>query len=129
LAEQRSGRERERILGVGVLDRRFVGGRMESGLAVREVEGSGSSGDRIPGTRFEETRRAGMVLGRAGPEDAVLPLDALPGDAGIVGDAARGRQPQLVEDLARPGELEAVLPSERSGDVLDDAPVLARIAR
>src|SRR5262249_9337305 len=88
-----------------------------------------AAGDGVPRARLEETRRAGMVLGGAGPEDAALALDALPGDAGVVGDAAGRRPPDLVEDLARSRELEAVRPSERAGDVLDDAPVLTRIPR
>src|SRR5262249_12088602 len=128
-ADHSSGGKREGILGVGVLDGRVVRSRVESRLAVGEVEGSGATGDWIPGPRLEETRRPGMVLGRAGPEDAALALDALAGDPGLVGDAAGRRPPELVEDLARSRELEAVRPAERAGDVLDDAPVLPRVAR
>ncbi len=51
----------------------------------------------------EQPRRARVVLGRARPEDALLGLDPLVGDAGVVGDPAGAGPAQLVEDLARLG--------------------------
>ena len=69
------------------------------------------------------------ILAVARPEDAHLLRDLLVGHAGVVGDAAFAGDAQLLEDLARLVEGEAVRPAERLRDVLDDAPVLARLAR
>jgi hypothetical protein len=49
---------------------------------------------------LEQPRRP-RLLARAGPEDAHLPVDLLVGDARVVGDAAAGGFPQLLEDVAR----------------------------
>src|SRR5687768_1393369 len=50
---------------------------------------------------FEEPGRAGMLDGRARPEDTLLPVDPLVGDAVVVGGAALRRQSQFLEDFAR----------------------------
>src|SRR5205085_5424769 len=63
----------------------------------------------------------------ARPEDAHPGLDLLVGDARVVGHPAPARPPQLVEDLPRAAEGEAVLAAERLRDVLEDAPVLPRV--
>ena len=60
---------------------------------------------------FEETRRAGVVERRARPEDALLTVDAVVGDAVVVGDAAAGSEPQLFEDLAGLAEVEELAAS------------------
>src|SRR5262249_19599409 len=123
LAHDPAGREDQGILRVDVLGGRRVLRGKEARLAVGEVESTRTAPDRIPRPLLEEARRAGVAFRRARPEDAALALDSLPGDAGVVGDAARGRAPELVEDLARARELEAVWTAEGAGDVLDDAPV------
>src|SRR5262249_22209916 len=68
-----------------------------------------------------------LVAG-AWPENAVLLLDFLVGDAAVVGHAALAGAAEFVENLFRPAVGKALGPAERGGDVLNDAPVLARIA-
>ena len=70
----------------------------------------------------------GRVVAVARPEHAHLPLDLFVSDAGIIGDAVFAGAAELVEDLARLVEREAVRPSQRTGEILDDAPVLPRLA-
>src|SRR4029079_12453304 len=62
-------------------------------------------------------------------EGADLAVDFLVRDPLVVSDAALARDPQLFEDRPRTVEGEAVRPSQRAGEILDDAPVLARLAR
>src|SRR5262249_41011379 len=64
------------------------------------------------------------VLAIAGPEHTHLPLDLLVGYARVVCDPAFAGDPQLVEDLARMGEGEALSPAQRGSDVLNDPPIL-----
>src|SRR4030095_3784124 len=68
------------------------------------------------------------ILAVAGPEHAELPIDFLVGHAGVVGDTALAGHAKLLEDLARHAEGEPSGPSKRLCDVLDDAPVFARLA-
>src|SRR5579859_2263925 len=70
-----------------------------------------------------------MLRRRAGPKHAVLLLDLLIGDAGVIGDATLGGQAQLIENLAWVVEGEASLTAQRPSDILDDPPVFARRAR
>src|SRR5262245_13614591 len=98
LADDAAGRQDDRILVVDVLGRRRVGGDVEACLAVSEIKAASPTSDRVPGVRLEQSGRAGMVLRGAGPEDAVFFFDALVGDAGVIGDAARRSAAQLVED-------------------------------
>ena len=51
----------------------------------------------------KETRRARMVFAGARPEDPIRTPDPIPGDAGIIGRAARRRASQFLEDFARLG--------------------------
>ena len=69
----------------------------QAGPAVRRGEAVG-----------EQARRARVrVRRRAGPEDAVLGVEPLVADAGVVGRAAGGGAAQLVEDLGRVGRRSA----------------------
>src|SRR5207245_7380510 len=65
----------------------------------------------------ERTRRPGMVVGGAGPEDAALRVDLLVADTGIVGGPALAGAAQLLEDFARTGVAETVSVTEARGDV------------
>src|SRR5207245_6845056 len=65
----------------------------------------------------ERTRRPGMVVGGAGPEDAALRVDLLVADTGIVGGPALAGAAQLLEDFARTGIAETVSVTEACGDV------------
>ncbi len=64
-----------------------------------------------------------------GQTDAELLFDLFICDAGVVGDAALAGAAQLVENFARLAKREPVRPAQRRGDVLNDPPVLPRIAR
>src|SRR5574339_720318 len=75
-------------------------------------------------------RRAGFrIFAVARPKDTELLGNLLVSHTRIVGDAAFARDPQFVEDLARLGERETVRPAEGVCDVLDNAPILPRLAR
>src|SRR5262245_53504474 len=76
-----------------------------------------------------QPRRAGMIERWAWPEDAELPIDALPGDAGVIGHAALRRDAELFEDVARRLVGELVACAEPRREVADDPPVLARAGR
>ena len=115
-----------------------VVGDVETGAAVGEIERSRALRDRVVAARFEQPwrafvirrRRAGLrIVAVAGPEHAHLALDLFVGHARVVGDAALAGDAQLLEDLARAREREAVRTAQRGGDVLNDPPVLARLAR
>src|SRR5690606_35568429 len=108
--------------------RRRVGGDVEAGLPVGKVERAPTVRDGIPRTGFKEPRRTGVIGRRAGPEDALLLLDLLVRDPCIVDHASRRTAPQFVEDLARRAERESPFAAERPRDVLNDPPVLPRIA-
>src|SRR5262245_66474576 len=74
-------------------------------------------------------RPAGLgVFAVTGPEDAELRFDFFVGNAGVICDATFARHAQLLENLARALEREAVRPAECGRQILDDAPVLARVA-
>ncbi|MEI2654132.1 MAG: hypothetical protein V9G12_18645 [Microthrixaceae bacterium] len=64
-----------------------------------------------------------------GPEQAVLGFDALPGGARVVGGATRGRPAELVEDLVGVLVLEVLALAEPLGDLQQDLPVQAGLAR
>src|SRR5690606_39238378 len=100
----------------------------EARLAVGEVERASALRHRVVGVAFEEPRGSGVLLAVAGPEDPELPLDLLVRDPRVVGEAALRRGAELVEDLPRAGEGEPALAPERLRDVLDDPPVLPRVA-
>ena len=87
---QPAGGQHVRVLRVRGLGRRLVQHPMESGPAVRGRE-----------TLGEHPRRAGVLDVGARPEDTLLRVDPLVGDAGVVGDAAGAGPPQLVEDDPR----------------------------
>src|SRR5690606_16179793 len=109
---------------------------VEAGLAVGEVERAGALRHGVPRAGLEQARRALRAgrgdalrhLVRARPEHPEVLLDALPGHAGVVHDAALRGHAQLLEHLAGVGERHALLAPERPGDVLDDPPVLPRLA-
>ena len=69
-----------------------------------------------------------MVQRGAGPEDALLAVDPLVGDAVVVGDAAAGREPQLFENLAGLAEVEELAAAQAAREVADDIRIGARIA-
>src|SRR5262249_5792859 len=75
LRDHAAGGEDDRIRVVDVLGRRAVGNRMEARAAIRVMEAAA----------LEEARRASMVRGRTGPEDAHVALEPLVGDAAVVG--------------------------------------------
>ena len=91
-----AGREVERVGGVGELGGGTVAHGDETRLSVGKGEALG-----------EETRRARMVFGGAGPEDAVGGADLVVGDAAVVGAGARRGPAELGEDLFARGEPEA----------------------
>src|SRR5581483_9964139 len=76
-------------------------------------------GDRRPGL---------IVMRRARPEDAELLLDFLVADARVVGDAPFTGDTQLLKNLAGASEREPVRSIQRCGDVLNDPPILPRLA-
>src|SRR5262249_46498779 len=93
-------------------------------------------GDRVPRARFKKPRRAGMLNWsavradrRARPEHAELAFNLVVGNSRVVRHAARGGPAQLLEDFTRTCEGEAALPAKGPGDVLQDLPVLLRVAR
>src|SRR5690606_37645616 len=136
LADNAAGGEDDRVFVVDVFGGRGVFGDVEAGAAVGEVERAGALRDGVPRAGLEQARRARVVDGRAvrrfaraGPEDAVLALDLLVGDARVVDDGALRGHAQLFEDGARALERQAALAAQGAGDVLDDAPVLPRLAR
>ena len=98
VAHHAAGGEDQRVLGVHVFGGGRVGSGHEARLAVGEVERPLAPGHRVHGAGLEQARRSRMVVGRAGPEDAVLPLHLLVGDARVVGDAALRGLAQLGED-------------------------------
>src|SRR5215468_7222767 len=70
-----------------------------------------------------------MVFVRTRPEDPPLTFDLFVGDAGIIGDVAFRRHAQFIEDFAWLIEGEAALAAHRAGYVLNNAPILFRVAR
>src|SRR5690606_2744213 len=60
--------------------------------------------------------------------DAELVLDALPGDAGVVGAAALRRHPQLLEYLLGVRVREVLAPVEAAGEIDQDLPVQTGLA-
>src|SRR5262249_8476425 len=119
----------ERVLLVGDFGRRRPRSEDEVRAPVGEIERAGTAGDRVPGAGLEEPRSPRVILRGAGPEDAVLALEPLVGDPGVVCDAALLRDSQLVENRARRLESEPAGAAERPRDVLNDPPVFARLAR
>src|SRR5439155_20918798 len=114
-----AGRPAQRVLGVDLLGRGVPLDRVESGLAVAMRE-----------ALLEQPGGAGMVLARAGPEDAPRGFDALPGHPRVVGQPPARRDPQLLEDLAGRGEGELVrVVSEPASDLTHDPPVGPCLAR
>src|SRR6516164_1437172 len=70
-----------------------------------------------------------MIGRRARPEDAHLPVDSLPRDAGVVGHAAPGGDAELFEDVVRRLVVELLAGAEPRREVADDPPVLAGAGR
>src|SRR5829696_3926648 len=81
-----------RVVVIGTLLRFVILGSDEVGPAVGGRE-----------TISEQPRRTWMIFGWARPEDALLRIDSLVADAGIVGNATSRSQPQFGKDLARIG--------------------------
>src|SRR5581483_12442464 len=61
--------------------------------------------------------------GRAGPEDAALSVDLLPGDAVVVGHAALRGDAQLLPDVAARAVREELATAEAPGQLDDDVDV------
>src|ERR1041385_4778836 len=78
---------------------------------------------------FIKARCARMIRRRARPEHALLPIDALPGDAVVIADSAFGGDAQLVKNLSRGFVPEFVGNAQPCGDVTNDLPVRARVSR
>src|SRR5438067_1241335 len=124
LADHAAGSQDDREVGIDILGGRRVGGDVKAGFAVGEVKAAIAVGDRVGRSGLEEARRAGMIFAWARPEDPQLLVDFFIGDAGVIRDSPGRSGAQLLEDLARVGEGEALLAPERAGDILNDAPVL-----
>ena len=86
-----AGGEDDRVLVVRLLRRRAPLDRLEVRLAVGVAEPAA----------LVQPRRARVVFGRDTARRRPLRVDLLPGDAGVVGDAALRGHAQLVEDLSR----------------------------
>src|SRR5207245_9693482 len=78
---------------------------------------------------LEQPRRARMRERGAGPEEAVLRLDPLVRDAGVVDGSALRDVPQLAEDVLGAGVGELLGRREAASDVAEDLPVDARARR
>src|SRR6185369_279760 len=73
-------------------------------------------------------RRPGMAELRAGPEDAALRVEPLPGDAVVIRGAAPGGDPHLIVDLADGPVGEAGFAAEPPGEIGEDLPVAPGLA-
>src|SRR5207302_5306518 len=91
--------------------------------------GAGGPRGMAQGAALEEPRRAGVILGWTRPEGAHVTIEALVRDAAVVGDAAAREPPQLVEDVGRRMEVEALTLAEPACQLADDLPVAPRLAR
>src|SRR5690606_8936734 len=123
-AHDSSGGEDDGIILIRDLLRRSIASEVKARLSVGEVEGTCPLRDGVVGAGLEEPRSAGVILRRAGPENAHLSLDLLPNNAVVVTDPALARDSQLFEDFPWSGKFETVIPAHGTGDVLDDLPVL-----
>ena len=112
-----AGRQHVRVLGVGPLVGVDVLDAQEPGAAVGGGEPLG-----------EQPRGAGVVGRRAGPEDAVLGVDAVVADAGVVGGAAGAGPAQLLEDGLGLGA-ELVAGAEPGGEVGQQPQVVVHAGR
>ena len=110
------GRHVDGVLGVGRLGAEAVRRGMQVELAVGVVAAP----------VLEQPRGARVALGRARPEDAHLALDALVGDAGVVGGAAGAGAAELVEDGLGVAEIELVRASQAARQLEEDRGVGAR---
>src|SRR5205823_12756835 len=102
----------ERILLVGFLGGWVIGNGEHFGFAVWMAK-----------TLGEEARCAFGVFSWAGPEDAPVFVDFLPGDAIVVGDATFGGNTQGVPDVQGRLVGKELATSEACGEVTDDPPV------
>ena len=69
-----------------------------------------------------------MIVRRAWPPDTVLLFDFLPGDTGVISDAALARTSQFVEDFSRILESKSTWTPQRTGQVLNNTPVLPSVS-
>src|SRR5207245_2661109 len=113
------GGEQHRIVGVDVLSRGAVLHRVEARLAVGIIK--------LP--TLEQPWRARMGVIRAGPEDALLLLDFLVGNAVIVTQPAARHASQLSEDVLNAGIRKLLPGSKTPCQVADDLPVRTRLPR
>src|SRR5262249_10751271 len=97
VVDDAAGRQDERVVVVGLLGGRDVNDRMETGFAVGKAE-----------ALLVKPRRAGMLLGWAGPEDTILRLNLLIGDPPVVRFGPLGAQAQFIEDRARRAKSEVL---------------------
>src|SRR5579859_162488 len=79
-----------------------------------------------PEPLFVEPGRAGVILSRAGPENAVLRFDLLIGDAEVVAFRAFGGDAYLLEDVALPFVGEVLAFAEPPREVADNIPIQTR---
>lgn len=129
MADHAARGQHQWILGINLLNGWCVFDDVEVRLAVREVKWPLTLRHRVPGMLLEQARCAGMVRRRARPEHAVLALYLFIGDPVIIGDAALRGVTEFVENGARRGEGKPMRPLQRLRHILDDAPVLPRLAR
>ncbi len=138
LTDDPTGSQVDRVLLVRIVNRWAIVGDVEARTSVGKIERSAAPGDRVVAAVLEKPRRASVVIDRgagarvlavAWPEDAKLLRDLLVGHARVVRHAAFTGDAQFLEDLAGMREGETARPSQRVRDVLDDAPVLARLPR
>src|SRR6185503_10521773 len=84
---------------------------------------------RVVKALFKQTRRSGVIFGGTGPEDTVVLLDFFPRYAIVIGIAASRSDSQLVENISRRIEVEILLSTHPSRNLLDNPPVNSRFAR
>src|SRR5262245_51305083 len=136
MADDTPGRQKEWVLNARIIDGRAIFGDVEPRLAVGKVKRPCPLRDRVVAAAFKQARSAGMVdqaprfriVAVARPEHAHLCFDLFVRNPGIVGDAAFAGAAQLVEELVRAGKAEPMRAAEPTRDVLNDSPILSRVA-
>src|SRR5437588_4322604 len=119
LRNHASGGEDNRVFAIRLFGRRTPLHRLKVRLAIRMAKL----------VSFVEARRSRMPRLRTRPEDAVLLLDAFPGHAVIIGNAALGGATQLFKNLTGRVVAEFLRVVQASREIADDLPVHTCIGR
>src|SRR5262249_6631844 len=119
LRDDPTGGEQHRKVGVDVFSRRAVLHRMEARPAVGMIKPA----------ILEESWHTRMGVIRARPEDALLALNFLVGDAVIVTQPAPRHPPEFTEDVLDTGIGELLPGGKTPRQVADDLPVRTRLSR